>query len=276
MAERRMFAKTIIDSDAFLEMPLSSQALYFHLSMRADDDGFINNPRRIVSMVGANIDDLKLLITKKFVISFENGVIVIKHWRIHNYIRKDTYIQTNYKEQKELLELDENKSYRMKVKSIKSVDEPSTQDRIDKYSKEKDVFTYIEKENDKNDIDFIEIDKEIDKKEKKIDKIDKENDKEIDKVFSIFWDKYPKKMSKQAAYNAFKKIKNPNMDVILSALDNNINNNPEWKKNNGQFIPYASTWLNQKRWEDEITTPKSNFEIEWLKEYWEKETGGKS
>ena len=89
MAERRMFAKTIIDSDAFLDMPLSAQALYFHLSMRADDDGFINNPKKIQRMVGASDDDCKLLLMKRFIIVFESGVVVIKHWRIHNYIRND-------------------------------------------------------------------------------------------------------------------------------------------------------------------------------------------
>ncbi len=89
MAERRMFAKTIIDSDNFLDMSLSTQALYFHLSMRADDDGFINNPKRIQRMIGASDDELKMLIAKQYIIPFESGVVVIKHWRIHNYIRKD-------------------------------------------------------------------------------------------------------------------------------------------------------------------------------------------
>ena len=82
MAERRMFAKTIIDSDAFLDMPLSAQALYFHLSMRADDEGFVGNPKRIRAMVGASEDDLKLLLLKRFLLAFESGVVVIKHWKI--------------------------------------------------------------------------------------------------------------------------------------------------------------------------------------------------
>lgn len=111
MAERRMFAKTIIDSDAFLDMPLSAQALYFHLSMRADDDGFINNPKKIQRMVGASDDDCKLLIMKRFIITFESGVIVIKHWKIHNYIRSDRYKPTIYKEEKALLTEKENKAY---------------------------------------------------------------------------------------------------------------------------------------------------------------------
>ena len=111
MAERRMFAKTIIDSDAFTDMPLSTQALYFHLSMRADDDGFINNPKKIQRMIGASDDDLKVLVMKRFIIPFESGIVVIKHWKIHNYIRNDRYKETVYLREKEMLETKENGSY---------------------------------------------------------------------------------------------------------------------------------------------------------------------
>jgi len=111
MAERRMFAKTIIDSDAFLDMPLSAQALYFHLSMRADDEGFINNPKKIQRMTGASDDDFKLLIAKNFVIPFESGIVVIKHWRIHNYIRADRLVETKYKEERGMLEIKDNGAY---------------------------------------------------------------------------------------------------------------------------------------------------------------------
>ena len=114
MAERRMFAKTIIDSDAFLEMPLSTQALYFHLSMRADDDGFLNNAKKVMRMIGANQNDLDLLLVKNFVIKFEDGICVIKHWRIHNYIQTDRYHETMYKDNKNLLNIDENKAYTLK------------------------------------------------------------------------------------------------------------------------------------------------------------------
>ena len=111
MAERRMFTKKIIDSDAFLDMPLSTQSLYFHLNMRADDDGFINNPKKIQRMIGASEDDLKVLLAKRFILAFENGVVVIKHWRMHNLLRKDRYSPTQYKEQLERLEIKENGSY---------------------------------------------------------------------------------------------------------------------------------------------------------------------
>lgn len=111
MANKRMFNVTVLDSDAFLDMPLSAQALYFHLNLRADDDGFIGNPKRIQRLVGASEDDLKLLIAKAFLIVFENGVVVVKHWRMHNAIRKDRYTITNYTDELKRLGMKENKSY---------------------------------------------------------------------------------------------------------------------------------------------------------------------
>ena len=124
MAERRMFAKTIIDSDAFLDMPLSTQSLYFHLSMRADDEGFINNPKKIQKVIGATEDDLKLLIAKSFIIPFESGVVVIKHWKIHNYIRGDRLVKTQYKDEKALLSVKENGAYTIAedIKEIQLLD----------------------------------------------------------------------------------------------------------------------------------------------------------
>ena len=142
MAERRMFAKTIIDSDAFLDMPLSTQALYFHLSMRADDDGFINNPKKIQRVIGAAEDDLKVLIAKNFIIPFETGIVVIKHWRIHNYLQSDRYKPTVYTEEKSRLTLKENKAYTlndgMYTPCIQDVSKVDTQYSIDKVSKDKD------------------------------------------------------------------------------------------------------------------------------------------
>ena len=111
MAERRMFTQKITESDAFIEMPMSSQALYFHLCMNADDDGFVKNPKSIQRLVGCNDDDLKLLIAKRFIIPFETGVIVIKHWRMHNLLRKDRYKETVYTEEKALLFLKKDGAY---------------------------------------------------------------------------------------------------------------------------------------------------------------------
>lgn len=111
MANKRMFTMKIVDSDAFLDMPLSTQCLYFHLNMRADDDGFIDKPKRIMKIVGASDDDLKLLIAKNFVLTFDNGVIVIKHWRMHNTLSKQRYHETQYLDEKAILKLKENGAY---------------------------------------------------------------------------------------------------------------------------------------------------------------------
>lgn len=128
MAERRMFAKTIIDSDTFLDMPLSTQALYFHLSMRADDDGFINNPRKIQRSIGATDDDLKLLIAKQFTIPFESGVVVIKHWRLHNYIQKDRYKPTIYQDERAQLNVENNGVYENISTPVSKLDTGCIQD----------------------------------------------------------------------------------------------------------------------------------------------------
>lgn len=138
-----MFAKTIIDSDAFLEMPLSTQALYFHLNMRADDEGFVNNPKKIQRMIGASDDDLKLLIAKNFVIPFESGIVVIKHWKIHNYIQNDRFKATVYTEEKARLSIKENKAYTMDTEWIQNGYKLDTQDSIGKVSIDKDNINSI-------------------------------------------------------------------------------------------------------------------------------------
>jgi hypothetical protein len=152
MANRRMFAKTIIDSDAFLDMPPSTQVLYFHLAMRADDDGFINNPKTIMRIVGAKDDDIKLLVAKRFIIPFDSGVVVIKHWRIHNYIQKDRYTETKYIEEKNQLIINKKNGY--SLKQIGLLDDENdnvyildTQDRLGKDRLGKDR---LELERDKN------------------------------------------------------------------------------------------------------------------------------
>lgn len=124
MADRRMFAKTIIDSDAFLDMPLSTQSLYFHLSMRADDDGFINNPKKIQRMIGASDDDLKMLVVKRFIIPFDSGIVVIKHWKIHNYIRGDRKKETVYPREMSLLLEKENGAYTLKSEEPFEIEQP--------------------------------------------------------------------------------------------------------------------------------------------------------
>lgn len=137
MAERRMFSKTIIDSDLFLDMPLTTQALYFHLSMRADDEGFINNPKRIQRTIGASDDDLRLLIAKQYLIPFDTGVVVVRHWKIHNYIQSDRKKATQCIEEKSQLKV-ENNVYEMDTECIHNAYKPDTQVSIGKVSIGKD------------------------------------------------------------------------------------------------------------------------------------------
>ena len=162
MAERRMFAKTIIDSDAFIDMPMSARLLYYDLAMRADDDGFVNSPKKIMKFVGASTDDINILIAKQFVIPFESGVVVIRHWKIHNYIKNDRYKGTAYVTEKSSLKLDENKAYFIdNNKCIQNGTTLDTQDRLeleidkDRLESGKDRLDnkYLQADVDSTDID---------------------------------------------------------------------------------------------------------------------------
>lgn len=147
MAERRMFAKTIVLSDAFLDMPLSARCLYFTLGMFADDDGFVNSPKGIMRQAGCSEDDMKVLLAKKFLLAFESGVIVIKHWRINNYLQKDRYTPTKYGEEKSKLTLDENMAYR-EAKALSEAmytQDMYTQDRLGKDRLVKDTNNSADK-----------------------------------------------------------------------------------------------------------------------------------
>ena len=228
MAQKRMFDKTITNSDKFLEMPVSTQNLYFHLSMNADDDGFVDNWKSIIKISGAKEDDLKLLIAKSYVIPFESGVIVIKHWRINNFLRKDRHIDTHYIEEMQQLEVANNNEYILKGWSTNG--QPS----IDKNRIEKNNI-YINTCANEPTTNFT-----------------------IDELFTAFWLAYPKKKNKGSAEKWFKSHK-PTKELVDTMLEKieQQKNSKDWLKNDGQFIPYPSTWLNAKAWEDE-TIEKSN------------------
>ena len=143
MAQRRMFSRKITETDRFLEMPLSSQALYFHLNMGADDEGFIDKAKTIQRTIGASDDDMKLLIAKRFLIPFDSGVVVIRHWRIHNYIRSDRFQSTLHQDEKTQLEYDHSKTAMLKPLEnvIPNGYHLDTQDRVSKVSLDKDSLT---------------------------------------------------------------------------------------------------------------------------------------
>lgn len=148
MAQKRMFSLQIVDTDAFLEMPLTTQLLYFHLTMRADDEGFVGSPRKIMKMCGFQDDDLKILIAKRFVLSFESGVVVIKHWLIHNTIRMDRFNETSYLEEKKLLKINENRSYTDQMATTRQPNDNQMEPQVKlskvKLIKDKDLSTSLE------------------------------------------------------------------------------------------------------------------------------------
>lgn len=222
-----MFSKKITDTDTFLDMPLSSQALYFHLNMHADDDGFVSNAKTIKRMIGSSDDDLKLLLAKQFIFAFESGVVVIKDWKIHNYIRKDTYNTTIYGNEKEQLEQDENGAYTLRPRAV---DDPSTQVRLGKDRLGKDI-------NNSSSSD---------------------EQPDFEQEFEAVWKEYPNKTGKKQAFNHYKawrrKSVNNTNEYLLERLalykqDLAINT---WKRPmNG------STWFNG-RFDDEYQTQQQS------------------
>lgn len=161
MAQRRMFSRKITETDRFLEMPLSSQALYFHLNMGADDEGFIDKAKTIQRTIGASDDDMKLMIAKGFLIPFDSGVVVIRHWRIHNYIQSDRFQSTLYQSEKAQLEYDKSKTASLKPigNCIQNVSKMETQVRLSKGSLDKDSLTTYPtvSDNEEEDIPYKEI-----------------------------------------------------------------------------------------------------------------------
>ena len=162
MAQRRMFSKKVTDTDTFLDMPLSTQALYFHLNMHADDDGFIDNTKTIQRMIGSSDDDRKLLVAKQFLLPFENGVVVIKDWRVHNYIRKDTYNQTMYPNELEQLNINDSGQYERQdlfpyTERPRDVDETLTQVRLGKDRLGKDRKDILSGSDEPDQVPYKEI-----------------------------------------------------------------------------------------------------------------------
>ncbi|HGL0429811.1 TPA: DnaD domain protein [Streptococcus pneumoniae] len=152
MAQRRMFSRKITETDHFLEMPLSSQALYFHLNMGADDEGFIDKAKTIQRTIGASDDDMKLLVAKGFLIPFDSGVVVVRHWRIHNYIQADRFQATIYQNEKEQLDFDKSKIASIKTldQCIQNVYKMDTQVRLGEESLDKVNYLYSGEEKEKS------------------------------------------------------------------------------------------------------------------------------
>ena len=235
MAKRRMFSNDIIDTDMFLEMPATAQLLYFHLAMRADDDGFVSAPKRILRLTGSSEGDLRVLFERDFVIPFSSGICVIKHWKIHNYIQSDRYHETIYKDEKLMLQQDTNGVYKMDTECLQDGYRMDTEVRLGEVSQGKASQGKIDAQ--KPRIEHTES----------------------QEAFNNFWKSYPKKKSKGTAEKVWAKI-NPSLhDTIMASLEKH-KQSADWLKEGGQFIPYPASWLNAKGWEDEIeeTKPKND------------------
>ena len=228
MAEKRMFSKKIVvEKDEFLDMPATARLLYYDLAMRADDDGFVGSPRAIMRTTGATNDDMNILLMRRFVISFETGVIVIRHWRLHNYIQKDRYKPTDYVNEKALLSTDEKGVYELDTKCVQPVSNSCPQIR-DRYR-------------DRLEIGQVSISAHPEVSEVV-----------VETPFDTFWREYPKKKSKGQARKAFDKaLKKTDFDTIMTAL-RALKETKQWTKNDGEFVPYPATWLNAEGWEDEV------------------------
>lgn len=241
MAQRRMFSPDIVESEEFLDMPHSSQSLYFHLSMRADDDGFVQ-PKIVMRMIGANTDDLKILLGKRFLLSFQSGVVVVKHWLVHNLIRADLYKPTRHSEEKKMIGVKDNGSYTEMRDDVAPLKEPETPEWLKKRRGE------LRTANVPQTVPRIGKDR-LGK-----DRIGKSNQPN---GFDEFWVKYPKKVGKGAAEKSWVKL-TPPLDDVLTAIEKQKQTD-QWSKDSGKFIPNPATWLNQRRWEDEVTiTNQSN------------------
>lgn len=220
MAQRRMFSLAVTDTDAFQDMPTSSQALYFHLGMHGDDDGFVGSPKKIARAAGCNDDDLRLLITKGFIIPFDTGIVVIRDWKINNTLKNDRYHETLYRDEKSLLILDETNRYRLG----NSLEPPRNQ-----------LGTSLEPEHNTT--------------QQNITQQNKDKTAKPPGGFDEFWKAYPKKKNKIDAQKAFAKVKAP-LQTLLDAIERQ-KQSEQWKKDGGQFIPYPATWLKRGAWEDE-------------------------
>ena len=206
MATRRMFSLDVVNTDLFLDMPVSAQCLYFHLGMRADDDGFIASPKQIMRMATCTQDDMKILVSKGFVIPFESGIVVIRHWKQHNYIQSDRYRKTKYTEEKDRLELKDN-VYVLDTERIQSSSKSDTQYRLSK--------------------DIVR---------------DRDNNYSVH--FESFWNAYPRKKEKAKAYKCYNARLNDGYseEELLTAATEYAKECKE-RKTEERYIKLGSTFL---------------------------------
>lgn len=224
-----MFSKKITDTDLFLDMPMSAQCLYFHLNMEADDDGFLGNAKTVRRKIGASEDDFKLLMAKEFIIPFESGVVVIKDWKIHNYIQKDRYNRTMFFEEKSMLTLDENNRYRfMDTGCIQDVSSVDTQVRLGK--------DRLVKDKKKNSV---------------------EPSSTMPELFEKVWKTYPKKTNKKKAREQF--LKKFKTEEDLESFKKGYKDYLAYIKLNDWYHPQELfRWIRDDRYNDEYDLSQTN------------------
>lgn len=273
MAERRMFTKRITDSDAFIELPSSAQALYFHLNQGADDDGFNNQIQNAMFKAHATIDDLKLLMCKNFIIRFESGVIVIKHWRMHNTLRKDRYTPTNFTKEFEILGIKDNGSYTLGKDGCHLVAERLPQDSIGKVSIDKvsivedsinnngdfenENHQDISNENEETNVKPSNENEETQSKPSK-----SEIQKQLETEFAYLWKLYPNKKGKDTAEKKYiyHRKHGTTFEEVKEGLGKYLKE-IALKKTPISYIKHGSTWFNQKCWNDEYDlTPTNTYQ----------------
>jgi hypothetical protein len=248
MAEKRMFSLSVVDTDWFLDLPLSTQALYFHLNMRADDDGFVDAPNSIVRKIGASKNDFDLLVAKRYVLKFESGIIVIKHWRMHNTIQKDRYHPTQFQEELKTLSVKENKSYT--DSEVNQTETQCIQSVSNMYPKR------IQNVSLGLDLD-LGLDKDLDIDNKYLGQKTCEDTSKKEELFESFWKVYPRKIGKEKCKNWFKSHK-PKEDLVKQMIEAVEQQKKSKQWSDPQYIPHPYTWLNQGRWEDELTPTKDS------------------
>jgi len=239
MAQKRMFSKKITESDAFMDMPATSQLLYFHLNMNGDDDGFVGNPKVIMRTVGAKEDDLRILISKRFVIFFKNGVCVIKHWLIHNTLKNDRYRKTMYSDELKTLTVKLNKSYTECVPKCFQ-NGSLTKHNITKHNITKHILACASSNLVDDTPTILRTSTEDIKKPIK---------KKYD--FASVWDLYPKKLGKKESLGHFNTTVTTDVDYrnIIKAVKKY---NEYVKKSNipHKYIKSGGSWFNN--WDDWI------------------------
>ena len=218
MARKRMFSNDIINTDDFIDMPHSSQNLYFHLGMNADDEGFIQ-PKRIMRMIQAKDDDLKVLLAKKFIHLFNSGVLVIADWHTNNYIDKNKWKPTEYvNEMQELRQI--------------------ASETVIKYELTKSLTLFNDKFKQKRR-------EEKRREEKRI---------EYTTPFEDFWSLYPVKKAKKTAEAKWKRLSEDKKLKAINDIPFRVENDSQWKAG---YVPNPTTYINQERWEDEISKPRT-------------------